>query len=247
MREVHPMITKLDRFAPIAGDDAGLHTIRYDKVPDGFRLTDLAFPPVETHPLYNAVKDRLLDFADRWYSGWEIVGDTYAEFLFNCQLALDEKVDNLEKFLEVYWDDIAKPTQSRVIKRTYNTQQDTEDSEHGSVTTDANGSNENSTNTDNTDYDIPLDNGELQGTASSKGTTTSTGQNTSHSANISTRSGTGKTKHTGTETEEWSDVGVAPNYELLNGFLDWNRSVQSVFVSYFYDCFTLMEGMYITR
>ena len=241
------LIQKLDRFSDIVGDDAGHWTTPYRKVPDGFRLTDLVFPPSETHPLSNAVKDKLLDFADRWYDGWEIVGDTYTEFHFNCQLALDEKVDNLEKFLEVYWDDIAKPTQSRTIKRTYNTQQDTEDSEQGSVTTDANGSNENSTNTDNTDYDIPLDNGELQGTASSKGTTTSTGQNTSHSANISTRSGTGKTKHTGTETEEWSDVGVAPNYELLNGFLDWNRSVQSVFVSYFYDCFTLLEGMYITR
>lgn len=241
------MITKLDRFAPIAGDDAGLHTIRYDKVPDGFRLTDLAFPPVDTHPLSNAVKDRLLDFADRWYDGWEIVGDTYTEFHFNCQLALDEKVDNLEKFLEVYWDDIAKPTQSRVIKRTYDTQQDDTENESGNATADSNGSSEGTNNSDTTDYDIPLDNGELQGTSSSKGTVTNTSQNVNHSASTSNKNRTGSSKHTGTETEEWSDVGVAPNYELLNGFLDYNRSVQDVFVSYFYDCFTLMEGMYLTR
>lgn len=238
------VLTKLDKFGEIVGDDSAYHTMKYWKVPTGYRLSNLTFPPESTHPLVNATKDRLIGYAERWYKHWEINGKTIADFHENCQLALEENVDNLEKFLEVYWSDISKPVLGRTVKRTYDTANtDTEDqnmTDHSTGTGSGNASN----HTDNTDYDIPYDNGETQGT--SKNVTDGTSENTTNTENNrnSTLNKTGVSKKTGTETEEWSDLGVRPNYETLNGFLDYNRSVQKVFVSYFYDCFTIMEEYY---
>jgi hypothetical protein len=53
------------------------------------------------------------------------------------------------------------------------------------------------------------------------------------------------TKQTGTQTTELSDLGVRPNYESLNGFLDNNRTYYKVFVEYFKNNFTLSESLII--
>lgn len=222
---------KLTPYNPTVGDNLGFNTMRYENIPNGFRFTDLSFPT--DSPLTYALKDKLVDFADKYYRNYEIVGTTFTDFFTSLQLDLLENIDTMEKMLAVYDEDIAKPTQSRTIKRTYDLVDTTDQ-------TGENTSNNSSENTSvNTDYDIPYDNGASpQGVGKSEGTgsTTNTGKNTNKSNGTATKKGT--------ETEDWSDVGVAPNYTLLNGFLDNNRTYYNVFVSFFKDDFTMEEYYY---
>ena len=215
----------------IIGDDLPYNSQWLRKVPDGFGFDALTYP--EDRPLTYALKDKFNVFAKDYYRNYEIVGMTYADFQTNLQCDLLLNIDTMEKMLEVYQDDIAKPLQSRTIKRTYDITDDGTASQSGTS------SGSNTSNIENTDYDIPIDNGTAQGTSKniSSGTGSSSGQSSS--------SGTTKNTKTGSEIEEWSDVGVAPNYTLLNGFLDNNRSYFRVFVSFFKDDFTLNEVMYI--
>lgn len=220
----------MKQFKPIVGDNLGYVSTQYRNVPRSLGFHGLNWP--EDKPLSLAVKDKLIDFAERFYRDFEIVGKTYVDFSLNLQVDLDLNIDTLEKMLEVYNDDIAKPTQSRTIRRTYDTSDDTT----GSTTSEDSSSINNDSVT--TDYDIPLDNGTAQGVSKQEsGSTTG-----AHSTN--TVNNNQSMKKTGTETEEWSDVGVAPNYELLNGFLDNNRTMYAVFVDFFRNDFTLQEVFY---
>ena len=208
------MIEKLENQIDIIGDDLPYNTQWYRKVPEGFGFDALNYPT--DRPLTYALKDKLNEFANSYYRNWEIVGTTYADFQTNLEVALLENIDTFEKMMAVYDDDIAKPLQSRTIIRTY----DIEDTNSG-VT---------SSNVANTNYDLPIDNPDGQAVDKSTGDGTTTASNTY--------------KHKGSEKEDWSDVGVAPNYTLLNGFLDNNRSYYNVFVNFFKDCFTLVEVMF---
>lgn len=207
-------ILKLTNQTDIIGDDLPYNTQWYRKVPTGFGFDVLDYPT--DRPLTYALKDKLNAFANDYYRNYEIVGTTYADFQVNLQIALLENIDTFEKMMAVYDDDIAKPLQSRTIKRTY----DIEDTNSGDT----------SSTVTNTNYDLPIDNPNGQAVDKSTGDGSTTATNTY--------------KHKGTETEDWSDVGVAPNYQLLNGFLDNNRTYYNVFVNFFTDCFTLMESYY---
>lgn len=218
------------KFEPIPGDDNGVFSIPLRKISDAYNFNSLDFPT--DHPLTYAVKDKLVDFANTYYRNYEIVGYTVKDFSWNLQCDLMENLDTFEKMLAVYDDDIATPTQSRTIKRTYDISDDSEQATDGSNTNNATDSNTTKT------YELPIDNGASQEIER----TESNGSNTSNGTNKS--SSTGKNRHYGTEIEDWSDVGVAPNYELLNGFLDNNRSLYREFVRYFENDFTLQEGFY---
>ena len=220
----------LPTFKPIIGDDDPYITLALRDLPEGYGFDGLVFDPVK--PLTYALKDRLIDVATRYYRNYEIVGETFTDFRENLQLDLDLNADTFEKMLAVYNDDIAKPTQSREIRRTYDLKDTSNERE--------NISEEGSTNNNNetTNYDIPLDNGTAQGT--DKSVSTGTGSNT----NSSDRTLNGTNAKTGTEVEYWSDVGVAPNYELLNGFLDNNRTLEQVFISFFKTDFVISEVYY---
>lgn len=58
------------------------------------------------------------------------------------------------------------------------------------------------------------------------------------------QNGTGTNKRTGSERIELSDLGVRPNYESLNGFLDNNRPYLKVFVDMFKNDFMILDSMY---
>ena len=221
---------KLTTFKPIIGDDDPYITIALRDLPEGYGFDGLVFDP--NKPLTYALKERLIDVATRYYRNYEIVGETFTDFRENLQLDLDLNVDTFEKMLAVYNDDIAKPTQSREIRRTY----DLKDTSNETENINSEGSTNN--NNETTNYDIPLDNGTAQGT--DKSVSTGTGSNT----NSSDRTLNGSNAKTGTEVEYWSDVGVAPNYELLNGFLDNNRTLEQVFIRFFKTDFTLSEVYY---
>ena len=221
---------RLTEYAPIIGDDDPYKTLALRDLPKGYGFDGLVFDP--NKPLTYALKERLIDVATRYYRNYEIVGETFTDFRENLQLDLDLNVDTFEKMLAVYNDDIAKPTQSREIRRTY----DLKDTSNETENISAEGSTNN--NNETTNYDIPLDNGTAQGT--DKAVSTGTGSNT----NSTDRTLNGTNAKTGTEVEYWSDVGVAPNYELLNGFLDNNRTLEQVFISFFKTDFTISEVYY---
>lgn len=55
---------------------------------------------------------------------------------------------------------------------------------------------------------------------------------------------TDSSEHTGTTKTELSDLGVRPNYESINGFLDENRTVLNTAIRIFSDCFILQKGWF---
>ena len=46
------------------------------------------------------------------------------------------------------------------------------------------------------------------------------------------------------DTQDWSDVGVMPNYDMMNGFLNNNITVAKFAIRIFKNCFYFMEGFY---
>ena len=226
---------------PVPGDDGPYLTMSYRDVPKGFRITDLE--PVADAPLTAQYWTRLTQYADLHFRNHEVIGKTLMDFFNNIQDSYYLNADTLEKALEVYNDDIAKPTQSRTIKRT-----------HSETETLPNGKSERTTvyghkvvdsgNNSGTTTDIELAIENDDESPSSKQTTSGNTSNTETHSGTDTETENvtgGQRKNDSTDTEEWSDVGVAPNYELMNGFLDNNRTMENIFISFFNDCFTIQE------
>lgn len=236
-------ISRIPRFDPITGDDLPYLSVRYSEVPKGFRITDLE--PLADAPLSAQYWDRLTKFADLHFRNHEIIGSTYVDFFSNLQDSYYLNADTLEKALEVYYDDIAKPTQSRTIKCIHEETEELPDSSTERETiyghkVDRTG--DSSGTTTNIEFAIEG----TDETPSDKAVTSSdaTDSETHSGTDTETESSTGGTrKLTTIDSEDWSDVGVAPNYELMNGFLDNNRTMENIFVSFFNDCFTIQEAM----
>lgn len=237
------MITRIQRFEPVRGDDAPYLSMVYRDVPEGFRITDLT--PMSGCPLTAEYWSRLTGFADRHYRNHEIVGMTFVDFFENLRDSYYLNADTLEKALEVYYDDIAKPTQSRTIKRTHTENETLPDSktkrttEYGHVV-DTSGNSSGST----TDIEYAIENSDDAPSDKSLTESEATDKETHSGSDTETENITGGTRDLeSTDTEEWSDVGVAPNYDLMNGFLDNNRTMEMIFISFFNDCFTIQEAL----
>ena len=226
---------------PVPGDDGPYLTMSYRDVPKGFRITDLE--PTANAPLTAQYWTRLTQYADLHYRNHEVIGKTLMDFFNNLQDSYYLNADTLEKALEVYFEDIAKPTQSRTIKRTHTESETLPDTETTRSTQyghkiDSSGTSSGSS----TDIEYAIENDD--GSPSSKGTTETDASNaeTHSGTDTETESSTGGQRTAeSTDIEDWSDVGVAPNYELMNGFLDNNRTMENIFISFFDDCFTIQE------
>mgnify|MGYP000933589969 FL=1 len=201
---------RLDYFEPIAGDDRPIWTLHYRDVPAPFRLADAWLVLTDTLPLLQNRKDGIITAFDLHYGRYEINADTYQDFLDLLKETLLINADTMERLLEVYDSDVAKPILGREETRTLTT------TEEGI----ADASTEN--------IDVPADN-PLDDKPTSKG-----------------RSGqTSNVVRDEIETTTLSDLGVRPNYETLNGFLDNNRTLYTVFNNFFKDCFLMAVGWYV--
>ena len=169
---------------PVPGDDGPYLTMSYRDVPKGFRITDLE--PVANAPLTAQYWTRLTQYADLHFRNHEVVGKTLMDFFNNIQDSYYLNADTLEKALEVYYEDIAKPTQSRTIKRTH-TEDETLPDPSTTRTTQYGQSihTEGSSDTDTTNVEFAIENDD--GSPSSKDTT--------HGSNDITEA------HSGTDTE----------------------------------------------
>ena len=200
----------LDYFEPIAGDDRPIWTLHYRDVPTPFRLADAWEILTDDLPLMQSRKNGLITAFDLHYNRFEINADTYQDFLDLLKETLLLNADTMERLLEVYDSDVAKPILGREETRTLTT------TEEGIA----------DANTES--IDVPADN-PLDDKPTSKGRT---GQ-------------TSNVVRDETETTILSDLGVRPNYETLNGFLDANRTLYNVFNNLFKDCFIISVGWYV--
>ena len=201
---------RLRSFDPIMGDDEPYWTIHYRDVPEPFRLSDAWAVMTDVLPLMQGKKDDFVKAFDLHYSRYEINAETYQDFLDMLQEVLLINADTIERLLEVYDSDIAKPILGREETRTLTIE------EEGI----ADASSEN--------IDVPADN-PLDDKPTSKG-----------------RSGqTSNVVRDERETTRLSDLGVRPNYESLNGFLDQNRTAYTVFNNLFKNCFINSIAWYV--
>ena len=236
------MISRIKPWDPVPGDDGPMVTFNYRDVPEGFRISDLV--PLSGCPLTAQHWDRLTRFADDHYRNHEIIGQTFVDFYENLRDSYYMNADTLEKALEVYYDDIAKPTQSRTIRRTHT---ETETLPNGSSETTTQYGHSIATESDqdseSTDIEYGIEGSDSSPSAKTQGTTSGTGsENHSGTDKTTVQNNGGVREFDSEDTEDWSDVGVAPNYELMNGFLDNNRTMERIFTSFFEDCFTLQSS-----
>ena len=197
-------------FKPMMGDDDPYWTLHYRDVPEPFRLADAWEVLTDDLPLMQSRKDGLITAFDMHYGRYEINADTYQDFLDLLKEVLLINADTVERLLEVYDSDVAKPILGREETRT--------------LTTTEEGIADASTES----IDVPADN-PLDDKPTSKG-----------------RSGqTSNVVRDEIETTTLSDLGVRPNYETLNGFLDNNRTVYTVFNNLFKNCFLTAIPWYV--
>lgn len=236
------MIDRITPWKPVPGDDEPTISFNYRDVPDGFRITDLE--PLSVCPLSAEHWERLTTAADAHFRNYEIIGETFVDFYENLKDSYTLNADTLEKALEVYYDDIAKPTQSRTIRRTH-TETETLPNGSSETTTQYGHSvaTENDQDSESTDIEYGIEGSDSSPSAKTQGSTTGTGSETHSGTDKTTVQNNGGVREFDSEdTEDWSDVGVAPNYDLMNGFLDNNRTMEAIFISFFEDCFTLQTS-----
>lgn len=189
-------------------------------------------------PMLKSVYSLLCDNFNLYYATREIGG--YSEYDFKCMLqsCLNRNADTFERQLSVYWDDIANPILGRTEVVTYNTHDDRTNTgktelEHGAGFTRRESGNDIMHH-----VEVPANN-------PSADTDRSRDKTDYGHITTDTNSGTDTNKvnladnraMTGTVTTQLSDLGVRPNYESLNGFLDNNRTFIQEFINKFDECF----------
>lgn len=185
-------------------------TMFYKDIDEQFKFDNLDFTYVQNNcPLLNSRLDILKQMFPIHFNDYEIGSESEYGFFLQLQDALVTNADTMERQLEVYDDDIAKPILGRTEKVTY----------------DVTNKRDETGNNNESFVELPVDNPDYDK------------DSTRTKANVTTERNDAQT---GTVTTELSDLGVRPNYDSLNGFLDNNRT----FVKFFYMCF---EGCFSPR
>lgn len=176
-------------------------------------------------PLSSLMWDRLATDLDAWFGDFEVVGSTLADFFDSLKKSWTMHGDTFERLLEVYDSDIAKPILGRTETVTYGSSDDPLTTVN--VRTDSE-----IRENEGSHIDVPVDgtvgNPTFKDIAKSKVV----------SGSVEDRS-----TQSGTLTRVLSDLGVRPNYESLNGFLDNNRTALKVLTDIFKNSFTLTQTM----
>lgn len=209
---------------PITGDNLAYNSLKYADVPQGFRIRDITVSEDDC-PLTYAIWAAICSKADLVYHDHEIVGDTIADFFAGLVRAYALNADTFERLLEVYNDDIAKPILGRTETVTYG-------KPGAPVTVKQTHTDTEVRQADTHHIDVPID-----------GDTSNPTYKDGSVSKVLSGSIEDKSEQTGVVTTELSDLGVRPNHESLNGFLDNNRTAVQVFTDMFKDCFTLYRTM----
>ena len=197
-------------------------------------------PGQKSCPRLKAVWQLLCDNFELYYATRDIGGFSEYDFFCMMQSCLNRNADTLERQLMVYDDDIANPILGRTEKTTYDTKdkrnaESKNETNYGLISTRTQDGEEINHHidvpADNPTYDVDRSRDKLE--FKNRGTTdANTGQDVVRS------DGNEERAMTGTVTTELSDLGVRPNYESLNGFLDNNRTFIQEFMNKFEECFS---------
>ena len=107
--------------APEYEDGQALNSMKYRDVVHNCKIG--AINPNQfatTNPLLFASWETLTNEFDKYYANYEIVGETELDFFSNLTVELNTHKDTIERLLEVYNDDVAKPILGRMETHTYN-------------------------------------------------------------------------------------------------------------------------------
>lgn len=192
-----------------------------------------------TCPRLKAVFPLLCVNFDMYYATREIGGSSEYDFFMMMQSCLNRNADTLERQLMVYDDDIANPILGRTEKVTYDLKDNRKNTgntkfNHGLSTTRTQTGSETNHHievpVDTPLYDVDRSRDKIDFN-NRRTIDTNTGED------INTVNLNDDRTNTGTVTTELSDLGVRPNYESLNGFLDNNRTFIQQFINVFEECF----------
>ena len=211
---------------------SNLDTSYFDIVKDELAGTTMC-------PRLKAVWSLLCSNFDLYYATREIGGYSEFDFFKMMQSCLNRNADTLERQLTVYDDDIAMPILGRTEKVTYDTHDNRTNTGTTEVTLGSSITRTQAGNEINHHVEVPADTPAYD-TDRSRDKLEFTNRTTTDAG-----SGTDTTEldladdraMTGTVTTELSDLGVRPNYESLNGFLDNNRTFIQEFINVFEECF----------
>lgn len=107
--------------APEYEDGLPLNTMKYKDVVATCKISAInANQFATTNPLLFASWENLTNEFNTYYADYEIVGETELDFFNNLTVELNTHKDTIERLLEVYNDDVAKPILGRVERHTYN-------------------------------------------------------------------------------------------------------------------------------
>lgn len=95
------MLQRLSDFHPIKGDDLPTFSMKLRDLPDGYHITDIVINQ-NLCPKTYAMKDSLLEIAERYYRNFEVNGETLQDFKENIQLSYDLNALNFETVLDMY-------------------------------------------------------------------------------------------------------------------------------------------------
>lgn len=185
-----------------------------------------------------AVWSKLKDNFELYYETREIGGESEYDFFRMMQSCLNRNADTYERHLKVYDDDIANPVLGRTETVTYDTHDNR--SNTGTSTNIFDKVDINSSTGQDTIHNIavPADepNNDTDRTREKTeyGKTDTLNQDGSISTELDVHD---DRDMTGTVTTELSDIGVRPNYEMLNGFLEHNKTYIQFFIESFEECF----------
>ncbi len=227
------MIQRLNEWNPIRGDDSPYYTNYLRDNPEGFHFSDLVQD--EEMVLTNQMWDDLIDYAERFYEDYEVVGNTLTDWLRGLQLSYDGNKMMFEKMLESL--PFIKFDKGQTVTRT----KSTTDSETGSATKNRTYSEQNSITTSGEDTRIAVGFDSSNEDPSDKSTSESA-QDTSGSGSEGVIDGSER-KHTGSETETVVTDRFAGE-DSINYFervMKLYPNVLDTFVKMFESNFTMME------
>lgn len=219
----------------------------YDDIDTSFKIDnlDISYFDYERKvgeiscPRLKAVWSLLCNNFNLYYATREIGGNSEYDFFCILQSCLNRNADTFERQLAVYDDDIANPILGRTEKVTYDTNDNrtntgTTELQHGMKTERKQEGSETNHHVevpaDSPSYDTDRSRDKLD-FEQRKTTDTNSGTDT-NAINLND-----ERTMKGTVTTELSDLGVRPNYESLNGFLDNNRTFIQEFINKFDECF----------
>lgn len=270
----------------VIGDVKPWVSMRYRNVPQGIGLGYLTVP--SDCPMLITAYRTLARQADAYFAEWEIEGNSLMDFQNRLKVQLDTHADTLERLMEVYQDDIAKPILGRTevteygldgqplvtedvhtdtIKRrrtedvtdtrtdtqiektviqSDNTHTETPDTEQTvtSIDVPVSGVWTNPTSQSKTEQDGTLtvtDDGDSTETRSIESGNVTDSRDATYTDEVVSGEVRDTRTQSGAMRVTFSDLGVTPNYEILNGYLDYNRTLLQVFIDVFRPCFTLHE------